>query len=88
MRAVDQRVVVAQLARFVRDIRTVLGDLVGEADLIKRAYAFVDQKATPFLNEYFTGRANDPRILGKDFTRLVEIASILSVPTVTSDGSR
>ena len=88
MRAVDQRVVVAQLARFIRDIRTVLGDPAGQADLIKRAYAFVDQKATPFLNEYFTGPANDPRILGKDFTRLVEIASILSVPTVTSEGSQ
>ena len=88
MKAVDQRVVVAQLARFVRDIRTVLGDPAGQADLIKRAYAFVDQRATPFLNEYFTGPANDPRILGKDFTRLVEISSILSVPTITSDGSQ
>ena len=88
MQAVDQRVIVAQLARFVRDIRTVLGDAAGQADLIKRAYAFVDQRATPFLNEYFTSPANDPRILGKDLTRLVEISSILAVPTTTSDGSQ
>ena len=86
MQAVDQRVIVAQLARFIRDIRTVLGDAAGQADLIKRAYAFVDQSATPFLNEYFTSPANDPRILGKDLTRLVEISSILAVPTSTSDG--
>ena len=88
MQAVDQRVIVAQLARFVRDIRTVLGDAAGQADLIKRAYVFVDQRATPFLNEYFTSPANDPRILGKDLTRLVEISSILAVPTTSSDGSQ
>lgn len=54
MKAVDRRVVVSQLARFVRDIRTVLGDPAGQADLIKRAYALVDQSAAPFLNQYFT----------------------------------
>lgn len=78
MKALDQRVVVAQLARFVRDIRTVLGDPAGQADLIKRAYAFVDQRATPFLNEYFAGPANDPRILGKDFTRRRSATDVVS----------
>ena len=88
LRAVDQRVLVSQLARFVRDIRTVLGDPAGQADLIKRAYAFVDRNATPFLNDYFTSPANDPRVLGKDLTRLVEITSILPVPATTSEGSQ
>ena len=86
LKAIDQRVIVSQLARFVRDIRTVLGDPAGQADLIKRAYAYVDQKTTPFLNEYFTSPENDPRILGKDVTRLVEITSILAVPATVSDG--
>jgi type IV secretion system protein VirB5 len=88
MRTIDQRVIVSQLARFVRDIRTVLGDPAGQADLIKRAYAYVDQKTTPFLNAYFTSPDNDPRILGKDITRLVEITSILAVPSSVSDGSQ
>ena len=88
VRAVDQRIIVSQLARFVRDIRTVLGDAAGQADLIKRAYAFVDQNASPFLNAYFTAPANDPRILGKDVTRLVEITSVLAVPARTADGSQ
>ena len=86
LRAVDQRVIVSQLARFVRDIRTVLGDQAGQADLIKRAYAFVDQSASPFLNAYFTAPANDPRVLGKDVTRLVEITSVLAVPTASANG--
>lgn len=88
MRAVDERIVVSQLARFVRDIRTVLGDQAGQADLIKRAYAFVDQDASPFLNAYFTAPANDPRLLGRDFTRLVEITSILPLPATSSDAVR
>lgn len=88
MKAVDRRVVVSQLARFVRDIRTVLGDPAGQADLIKRAYAFVDQSAAPFLNQYFTTPANDPRVLGKDLTRLVEITSVIAVPPTAPDGSQ
>ena len=88
LRAVDQRLIVSQIARFVRDIRTVLGDAVGQADLIRRAYAFVDQNASPFLNAYFTAAANDPRVLGKDVTRLVEITSVLALPTPASDGTQ
>ena len=88
LRVVDQRLIVSQLARFVRDIRTVLGDAIGQADLIKRAYAFVDQNASPFLNAYFTAPANDPRVLGKDVTRLVEITSVLALPTPASDGGQ
>ena len=86
--AVDQRVIVSQLARFVRDIRTVLGDPAGQADLIKRAYAFVDHGASPFLNTYFTAPANDPRVLGKDVTRLVEITSVLALPGTTANSAQ
>lgn len=88
LKAADQRLIVSQLARFVRDIRTVLGDPVGQADLIKRAYAFVDLSASPFLNAYFGAAANDPRILGKDVTRLVEITSVLALPTTPANGTQ
>jgi len=88
LHAVDQRLIVSQLARFIRDIRTVLGDAAGQADLIKRAYAFVDRDARPFLNAYFTTPANDPRVLGKDITRLVEVTSVLAVPTTTANGAQ
>lgn len=80
MAAVDRRVVVAQLAGFVRDIRTVLADPAAQADLVRRAYAFVDRGAAPFLSEYYADPVNDPRQLGRDLTRLVEVTSVLPVP--------
>ena len=84
----DQRVTVAQLAGFIRDIRTVLPDPAAQADLVRRAYAFVDQGAATFLSQYYASPENDPRVLGNELTRLVEISSILPVPTAsTAQGS-
>lgn len=80
LKATDQRVLVSQIAVFVRDIRTVLGDLTAQSELVRRAYAFVDQSAGAFLNEYFATPANDPRLLSREFTRLVEVTSVLPVP--------
>jgi type IV secretion system protein VirB5 len=79
----DQRVAVAQLASFIRDIRTVLPDATAQADLVRRAYAFVDQGAATFLSQYYASPENDPRLLGKELTRLVEVTSILPVPTAS-----
>ena len=84
----DQRVTTAQLASFLRDIRTVLPDPAAQADLVRRAYAFVDQGAATFLSQYYSSPENDPRVLGNELTRLVEISSILPVPTApTAQGS-
>lgn len=85
---VDQRVIVSQLAGFVRDIRTVLADPVAQADLVRRAYAYVDQRAAPFLSAYYAAPANDPRVIGRDLTRLVAVTSVLPLPgTVGRSGS-
>ena len=80
LRSTDQRVVTSQLAGFVRDIRTVLADAPAQAELVRRAYAYVDQGAAQFLNEYFATPANDPRLLARDVTRLVEVTGVLPVP--------
>ena len=80
LKTTDQRVVTSQLAGFVRDIRTVLGEPAAQADLVRRAYAFADQGAATFLNAYFAAPANDPRLLGREMTRLVEVTSVLPVP--------
>jgi type IV secretion system protein VirB5 len=80
LRLTDQRVVTSQLAAFVRDVRAVVGDAAVQADLVRRAYAYADQGAASFLNVYFTDTANDPRLLGREHTRLVEITSVLPVP--------
>lgn len=76
----DQRVVTSELAGFVRDIRSVVADPAAQADLVRHAYAFVAESAAPFLNTYFSTPANDPRLLGRDVTRLVEISGVLPVP--------
>lgn len=81
LRAPDQRVITSQLAGFVRDVRTVLVDPAGQADLVRRAYTFVDRDAAGFLNAYFTTPANDPRLLGRELSRLVEVTGVLPVPT-------
>jgi type IV secretion system protein VirB5 len=76
----DQRVVQSQIATWIRDIRAVLGDPIAQADLVRRAYAFVDQNTAGFLQSYFTDPARDPRVIARDLTRVVEVTSILPVP--------
>jgi len=80
LRLTDRRVVASQIATFVHDLRTIVGDPAGQSDLVRRAYAFVDQSAANFLNAYFADASNDPRLLGRDQTRLVEITGVLPVP--------
>lgn len=84
LRATDQRVIMSQLAGFVRDTRTVLADPVAQAELVRHSYAFVDQNAAAFLNGYFAAPAHDPRLVAKDATRLVEVTSVLPVPGSTT----
>lgn len=76
----DQRVVTSELAGFVRDIRSVVADPAAQADIVRQAYAFVAESAAPFLNAYFSAPANDPRVLGRDVTRLAEVSGVLPVP--------
>lgn len=87
LRMTDQRVVMSQLAAFVRDLRTVAADPAVQADLVQRAYVFADQGAATFLNGYFASPANDPRRLSKAMTRLAEVTSVLPLPGRTgADG--
>ncbi len=78
----DQRLVAAQLAQFVRAIRTVLPAPAGagQAEMIKRGYAFLAPEAAGFLNDYFADAKNDPRLLGAHITRQVDVTGILRVP--------
>lgn len=78
----DQRLVAAQLAQFVRAIRTVLpaSAAAGQSEMIKRGYAFLAPEAAGFLNDYFADSKNDPRLLGARLTRQVDVTGILRVP--------
>jgi type IV secretory pathway TrbF-like protein len=66
-------------------VRTVVPSADAQRDLIRRAYAFVDQRSAAFLNEYFANPANDPRVLGTRMTRLIEVTSVLPVPGAPND---
>jgi type IV secretion system protein VirB5 len=82
MRAPDQRLVASQLAQFLRAIRTVLpaAASAGQAEMVRRGYAFVAPEAAAFLNDYFGSLANDPRVLGTRLTRQVDVTGVLRVP--------
>jgi type IV secretion system protein VirB5 len=78
----DQRLVAAELARFIRAIRTVLpaAAAAGQAEMLRRGYAVLAPEAAELLNDYFANPANDPRLLGVRLTRQVEVTGVLRVP--------
>jgi type IV secretion system protein TrbF len=78
----DQRLLASELARFIRAIRTVLpaAAAAGQAEMLRRGYAFVGPAASSFLNDYFAQPEHDPRVLGLRLTRQVDVASVLRVP--------
>ncbi len=79
----DRRVVIAQLATFIKNVRTVVPSMAAQRDVLQRAYALVNGRAAEFLNTYFADPTRDPRRLGQSLTRLVEVTSLLSIPSET-----
>ena len=82
MAAPDQRLIASQLAQFLRAIRTVLpaAAAAGQAEMIRRGYAFVAPEAAGFLNDYFASPRNDPRALGARLTRQIDVTGVLRLP--------
>lgn len=78
----DQRLIASELAQFVRAIRTVLpaAAAAGEAEMLRRGYAFAGPAAAAFLNDYFANPVNDPRVLGLRLSRQVDVTGVLRVP--------
>src|SRR2546427_3589068 len=78
----DQRLLASELAGFLRAIRTVLpaAAAAGQAEMLRRGYAFVAPEAATFLNDYFANPVNDPRLLGLRLTRQVDVTGVLRVP--------
>ena len=86
--AADQRVVTSAVAGWVRDIRTVVADPVAQQDMVRRAYAFVDQGTAAWIDAYFTDPARDPRVLAGTLSRTVEVTSVLPLPGATGSAAR
>jgi type IV secretion system protein VirB5 len=80
LRAPDERFVRAQLADFIRDVRTVYPSDIAEKDVVGRAYAFLDPTAAAFLNQWFGDSTNNPRSIARDRARTVEVTGLLKLP--------
>ena len=77
LRRTDTRLVVSQIAEFVREVRTIVPSDVAEGEVMARAYGFVDQGGAAFLNAYFTDPRNNPHALGRVMTRTAEVTAVL-----------
>jgi type IV secretory pathway TrbF-like protein len=74
------RVVRAELGLLIRNLRSVYPDRWAQAELLRRAYAFLAPEAAAWADAYFAETANDPRTLAKDLSREVRVRSVLRVP--------
>lgn len=80
----DQRIWVRDLSALIRNLRSITTDPALQVRMIEDAYAFLDAAAAKSLNEYFADPENNPRVLGREMTRAVEINSVLPVPNSDS----
>lgn len=76
----SDRLTIAQLSLFIRNLRTVYEDPFAQKDMIVRAYAYADASAQQWLNAYFAEPENDPRLLARRFSRRVEVKSVIAIP--------
>lgn len=88
LRHADTRLVIAQLAEFVRNVRTVVPSEAAEANVLARAYAYLDQGGAAFLNAYYGDPRNNPRVLGRTMTRTADVTAVLPVPRTGGAGWR
>jgi type IV secretion system protein TrbF len=80
---VDSRLIRAQLARWIRDVRSVYVDVGAERKLITEAYTMVDRSgaADRALNEWFS--QNDPFKRGASDTVGIDVESVLPLSAAT-----
>ena len=73
----DPRLIRAQLARWVSDVRSVYVDVAAEKHIVTEAYAMVDRNAAagPTLNDWFSH--NDPFKRAQDDAVSVAVQSVL-----------
>jgi len=74
---IDSRLVRAQLARWVSDVRSVYVDVGAEKHIVSEGYAMVDRNAAagPTLSDWFS--RNDPFRRGRDDSVAVAVQSVL-----------
>src|SRR5262249_43030860 len=75
IRPTDTRIVVAELSRFIANVRIVYADPYAQRDALYRAYAYATSETAAFLDDHFRRAENDPRLLAQTLTRQVDIDS-------------
>jgi type IV secretory pathway TrbF-like protein len=75
--APDKTVIVAQLARWIADVRSVYADAGAQRALLEEAYAMINRRGPAYgaLNDHM--RAHDPFERAKSETISVEVESVL-----------
>lgn len=83
MTPVDPRIVRAQLAQFIRDLRSVSADLTVAKNAIRRLYTHLDgsSQASTLINQYF--KENDPFKKAQKKTVAVDILQLLPLSEKT-----
>lgn len=76
----EERLVVAQLRRFLWDLRSLVDDPAAQAELIARAYTIADGSVRTALDADFAKPENDPRLLAPKVSRRLEAITILRLP--------
>lgn len=73
----DNQLIVASLARFIADMRSVYTDAAAERALVKEGYAMINERSEAYnkMNEYM--RAHDPFVRAQNETVVVEVQSVL-----------
>jgi type IV secretion system protein TrbF len=84
LKRTDSRILIAELSRFVGNLRTVYPDPTAQRDALLKAYQYVTADARAFLDGYFAEPAHDPRLLAQTATRTVDVESVLEVPGASS----
>lgn len=76
----SERLVVAELHRFLWNLRVVVNDPAAQQELVARAYALADVPLRRKLDEHFRLPENDPRQIAARASRAVSGITILPMP--------
>jgi type IV secretory pathway TrbF-like protein len=82
---VADRVVMAEVQRFIANVRVIYRDPLAQKNALDDAYAHIPARdlyagVRTFLTAYLSDPLHDPRILASRFQRAVEILSVLRIP--------
>ena len=76
----QERLIVAELHRFLWNLRAVVNDPVAQQELVTRAYALADLPLRRKLDLHFSQSQNDPRQIAQRVSRTIGGLTILPMP--------